>query len=314
MSDFAASAMMRLIQAGLKRQRIAVASPRPERAGIDARLPLADKRSVLAALQSAHGLDCLLRIGEGIDDIDADGDEAMHTALLLADDPIDLLERWQRLERFIHSRHRVAFTPIGDRDVLVRHFSLDSAASPLPAENALVVGLLVLLMERVGAINLRARPTSSRLWTRAEGHWRALSQRESRASLAEWTIQWSGDQRQASSSTALTEQTLITKKLTALIARDPTRSWTLANFGQASLISSRTLQRRLHREGTTFQRLLRQSRVALAAKLLATGDTALAEIGYRSGFADQAHFQREFRTATAMTPGEYRALFLSRTQ
>lgn len=313
MSDFAATAMMRLIQVGLKRQRIAVPSVRPETAGAGPRLPLADKRSALTALQSANGLDSLLRIGEGIEDIDADGDEATHTALLLAQDPIELLERWQRLERFIHSRHRVAFTQIGERDVLVRHLSLDSAAPPLPAEDALVIGLLVLLMERVGAINLRARPTGSRTWTRADRRWRELSQHESSASLAEWTIQWSGDHRQASDSIALIEQPLMSKSLSALIVRDPTRSWTLANACQASLISSRTLQRRLHSEGTTFQRLLRQSRVALAVKLLAAGDTALAEIGYRSGFADQAHFQREFRTATAMTPGEYRALFRSRT-
>lgn len=139
--------------------------------------------------------------------------------MLLAHDPIDLLERWQRLEKFIHSHHRVAFTPIGDREVLVRHFSLDSAAPPFPADNARVVGRLVLLMERVGAINLRARPTGSRLWTRAEARWGALSQRESHASLAESTIQRSGDRRHASGSTALTEQSLITKKLTALIAR-----------------------------------------------------------------------------------------------
>ena len=185
MSDYAASAMMRLIEAGLKRQHIAVVSPRPELGGIGPRLPLADKRSALVALQTAHGLDCLLRIGESIENIDADGEDAMHTALLLAHDPIDLLERWQRLERFIHSRHRIAFTRVGDRDVLVRHFSLDSAAPPLPAEDVLVFGLLVLLMERVGAINLRARPTGSRTWTRTERRWRELSQRESSVSLAE---------------------------------------------------------------------------------------------------------------------------------
>lgn len=311
MSDFAASAMMRLIQAGLKRQGISLSPQRRESVGFNARLPLADKRAALAALHSAYGLDCLLRIGEAIEDIRVDGDEAVHTALLLAREPIDLLERWRRLERFIHSRHRVHFNRIGQRDLLIRHYSLDDDAATLPAEDALVIGLLVLLMERIGAINLRAKPAGSRRWTRTDGRWLVLSKTESRASLAEWTVQWSGEQRQSRYPNALTDETLNAKKFTALIGSDPTQSWTLASAAAVLAVSSRTIQRRLQTEGTSFQRVLREARVAMSAKMLATGDDTLAEIGYRSGFADQAHFQREFRTATAMTPGEYRSAFRS---
>ena len=264
MSDFAASAMMRLVHMGLKRQRISLESSRHEPVGIDARLPLADKRSALVALQSVHGIDCLLRIGEAVEDISMNGEEAVHTALLLANDPIDLLKRWQRLERFIHSHHRIAFTQIGPRELFVRHYSVDRKAAPLPAEDALVIGLLVLLLERVGAINLRARRVGSRTWLRADGRWRALSRSASAKSLAEWTIQWSGEQQQTRDAITLTDETLIGKKLFLSIMRDPTKTWTLASAAAASLTSSRTIQRRLQNEGTSFQRILRESRVTLA--------------------------------------------------
>jgi AraC-like DNA-binding protein len=33
---------------------------------------------------------------------------------------------------------------------------------------------------------------------------------------------------------------------------------------------------------------------------------SIADIGYWCGYADQAHFQRDFRRAVNMTPGRYR--------
>jgi AraC-like DNA-binding protein len=308
MSDFAASAMMRLIQAGLKRQRIALAHPRVATPGIEARLPLADKRTALVALYSTYGLDCLLRIGEAIDDVN---DEPALTAMLLARDPIDLLTRWQRLERFIHSRHRIAFTPLSERQLQLRHYSIN-AIPPLAAEDALVLGLLVVLIEKIGAVDLRARPFGSREWTRSRGRWQALPGMLPHESLAEWEIEWS-DVRSPRNTASPSESTLIAKQLATQITSDPTRSWTLANAAIATSVSRRTIQRRLQSDHTTFQRILRESRISLAAKLLTTSDASLAEIGYRTGFADQAHLQREFRIATAMTPTEYRDAFSEKT-
>ncbi len=308
MSDFAASAMMRLIQAGLTRQRIDAARSHFDVPGIEARLPLADKRAALAALHSAYGLDCLLHIGEAIDDVN---DEPALTAMLLAQDPVDLLTRWQRLERFIHSRHRIAFTIIGERQLQVRHYSINAVPPPLPAEDVLVIGLLVLLIERIGAADVRARPISSRDWTRSFGRWRKLPKTQALDGLAEWEVRWS-ELRTQRRPFPLCESTSIAKQIASLIVDDPTQSWSLANTAIAASMSRRTLQRRLQLESTTFQRIARESRITLAAKLLTTGVATLAEIGYRAGFADQAHFQREFRVATAMTPTEYRDAFIAR--
>jgi AraC-like DNA-binding protein len=37
-----------------------------------------------------------------------------------------------------------------------------------------------------------------------------------------------------------------------------------------------------------------------------------AQVGYVCGFADQAHFTRQFKRHTAMTPGLYRSEFAPR--
>jgi AraC-like DNA-binding protein len=309
MSDFAATAMMRMIQAGLKRQSISLAQPRIEARRIDAHLPLDHKRAALVALHSAYGIDSLLRIGEAVDDV---VDEPALTALLLAQDPMDLLTRWQRLERFIHSRHRIALTIRGECSVLVRHHSIRTGAPPLPAEDALVFGLLVRLIERIGANALRARPEGSHAWARTDERWRPLPKTQSLADLAVWEFIWSGGSHCAPSPTTLNDAESIAAQLTRLMTSDPNRIWTVSSAANTLLTSSRTLQRRLHAEGASFQRLLRESRIAVAAKLLVTNQSSLAEVGYRSGFADQSHFQREFRTATAMTPAQYRESFLAK--
>jgi len=45
------------------------------------------------------------------------------------------------------------------------------------------------------------------------------------------------------------------------------------------------------------------------AQLLTGSPASPAEIGYACGFADQAHFTREFKRRTALTPALYRAEF-----
>ena len=53
------------------------------------------------------------------------------------------------------------------------------------------------------------------------------------------------------------------------------------------------------------QWLLRR-RIDRARQLLASGDSPLAEVAVRCGFAGQSHFTSTFRRATGITPGRYR--------
>jgi AraC-like DNA-binding protein len=76
---------------------------------------------------------------------------------------------------------------------------------------------------------------------------------------------------------------------------------------QALHLSQRTLQRRLQDEGTSFQRLLDDTRRELAEQYLAQPKLSLLEVAYLLGFADPSNFFRAFRRWFAVTPSEYRA-------
>jgi AraC-like DNA-binding protein len=83
----------------------------------------------------------------------------------------------------------------------------------------------------------------------------------------------------------------------ALVAGDATIVSTARRLG----VSSRTLQRRLADEGTTFERLVDAARRRLAGALLAKG-VAIAETGALLGYADKAAFYRAFRRWHRTTP------------
>lgn len=71
-------------------------------------------------------------------------------------------------------------------------------------------------------------------------------------------------------------------------------------------MSPRTLQRRLHEVGETFQSVLDSVRKGLALHYIAQPHVDLAELAYLLGFADQTGFQRAFKKWTGTTPGKYR--------
>ncbi len=74
-------------------------------------------------------------------------------------------------------------------------------------------------------------------------------------------------------------------------------------------VGRRRLERGFRREvGVTPKHYARLLRVDCARGLLKRREPVeLAEVGYRSGFYDQAHFSREFTALVGLTPGQYRA-------
>ncbi len=75
-------------------------------------------------------------------------------------------------------------------------------------------------------------------------------------------------------------------------------------------VSERTLQRLLHKRiGLGPKWLIRRRRLQEAADRLRDSDADLAGIAADLGYADQAHFTRDFRLATGLTPGEFAARF-----
>jgi AraC-like DNA-binding protein len=75
-------------------------------------------------------------------------------------------------------------------------------------------------------------------------------------------------------------------------------------------VSERTLQRLLHKRIELGPKwLIRRRRLQEAADRLRDADAELAGIAAELGYADQAHFTRDFRKATGLTPGEFAARF-----
>ena len=73
-------------------------------------------------------------------------------------------------------------------------------------------------------------------------------------------------------------------------------------------LSKRTLQRRLHRENTTFQEILNSTREDLARHYLARTSLSGAEISYLLGFEDPNSFFRAFHTWTGQTTEQVRVM------
>lgn len=71
-------------------------------------------------------------------------------------------------------------------------------------------------------------------------------------------------------------------------------------------VSTRTLNRRLAKEGTCFRELGLQSRHHRACRLLAKSDLSITRIALQLGFVDGANFTRAFRRAEGKSPAGYR--------
>lgn len=80
----------------------------------------------------------------------------------------------------------------------------------------------------------------------------------------------------------------------------------LAALAEAHHLSTRSLQRRLAEQGTSFQGLLDQTRRHLAERHLMDGQLDLAEIALLLGYSEQSAFTRAFRAWTGLAPAQWR--------
>ncbi len=71
-------------------------------------------------------------------------------------------------------------------------------------------------------------------------------------------------------------------------------------------VSERTLQRRLHEEGTSLHELMEGVRSELSLSLLRDSDLSVAEVAQRLGYASLAAFSRAFRRWKGVSPAAHR--------
>ncbi len=71
--------------------------------------------------------------------------------------------------------------------------------------------------------------------------------------------------------------------------------------------SSRSLQRELQREGTSFRREMPAARVEHSKERMLSSSLPITRIGLEVGFESSQHFSRVFREHTGLAPSEWRA-------
>ena len=106
----------------------------------------------------------------------------------------------------------------------------------------------------------------------------------------------------------LDAQTSMSEQINAaLLELLPSGRSQIGDVAQALGASTRTLQRRLRGEGTTFQKVLDQTRAQLARHYLTRTQLTTAEVAFLVGFDDPNSFYPAFRSWTGMTPQAARA-------
>jgi AraC-like DNA-binding protein len=83
------------------------------------------------------------------------------------------------------------------------------------------------------------------------------------------------------------------------------------NIGQCSDLvgmSTRSLQRRLADNGTSFHQLLDQTRFDVAKQLLQDESINVTEISFELGYANPANFTRAFQRWAGLSPRQHRSL------
>lgn len=93
---------------------------------------------------------------------------------------------------------------------------------------------------------------------------------------------------------------------TAIVRRLPAGEPRRTEIASALELSERTLQRRLEAEGTSFQRLLDDTRRELAQQYLGQGDLSVADVAYLLGFGNQSSFFRASKRWFGTSPRHYR--------
>ncbi len=252
-----------------------------------------DKTSLLANFVAKHGPTSVLHIGQHLDLAE---ESPVLSVLTMSPDPTVLADKWMRLERYHHSSHRTVINPARRHMWICTRRSTAAPASM--AENLLIAGVLFGLLERLGAEDCRLSFEGQTVSADA------FENLELRGACVEFALLWSADQ--ASDHTYEPAAGNIADTLADLLARDIGRSWRLKDAAKELAFSERSLQRHLGRSGRNFSSVLRRARMREATQLLTETNTSLAEIGYCCGYADQAHFQRDFQRVANMTPRTFR--------
>ncbi len=281
--------------------------PAPEGAvdrGIQARL--------LSELLQRGGPEAVLAAGRRLDVV---ATEPLMLTLLNSDSPGLLLQKIDRLNRFMHSHHRHVVHHLHAHGVDLEHRSM-AGTPPSSAESLFVCGLYLEMLARIGCRELSCAFPDASTGTR-DVYRNGTPAGVPVDRTGRWCIEWAAfdptrplpglDEVLLRELPVDLTDLSTARRVEAIVRSDLARSWKLATVAAELAVSPRTLQRRLLAEGRPFTEIVRNARIAAAKELICDPDRTLTDIGYVTGFADSAHFTRTFKAATGSTPSNWRA-------
>ncbi|MCY1522904.1 HTH-type transcriptional activator RhaR [compost metagenome] len=86
----------------------------------------------------------------------------------------------------------------------------------------------------------------------------------------------------------------------------PSGQVTIEQVAEQMKISPRSLQRYLHAEGTSFQKLLDQTRQSMATRYMRDSSVSLTQLSELLGYADLSAFSRAFSRWNGMSPQKWK--------
>jgi AraC-like DNA-binding protein len=298
-NDFASAAMIRLMTRGMEQLGLATPVANPP-GGSTVELDL--KRTLIADILRERAPGALIQLGQAVHDMRVDPVLAM---LVRVGSPRQVISRFQRLEKYVHSRHRMVVEDSAGNSMRMRHVSLVEGAPPLPAEDLVVLGALIGFLQAAGCTGVRAHFDHGCLAFPDTG---AVAAAFETGHTDRWTIEWksftpaAGPVREPEFGHESSPP--IVRKIAQYCASDA--DMTLPAVAAGLGMSARTLQRRLREAGSDFTAIAGDVRNRLAAWWLMETDHSIAEIGFLCGYSDQAHFTRDFKRRNGPTPNAYR--------
>lgn len=313
MAEFASAAMCKVLRQGMLdlgldpmlAQTQASAHP-------SALVDLDTKRNLVRAAVAQGGLGCLVLLGRGLNRYLRD---PTHSALTGARSVAELWTRWQRLDRYIHSAHRIRVVELDGHQASIQHIAVAGQPRPLSAEDLVVLGVLAALLESIGVQQVRVKIDEIEAYPQPDVA--AIEGLAANYQTARWQFSWGGLMPRARITVSdlppdLTKAELwpeIAQSASGLLVQDLMSPPRLVDLAQALNVSPRSLQRALAQAGLSYSGLLAECRRRAAAWRLIETPISLAEIGFLCGYSDQAHFSRDFRDTVGLPPAKYREAF-----
>jgi len=278
-------------------------------------VPVSTQRLVLEAVAGAGGSRAVVGLAEALRHLEG---MPLLYVLLNSSSVRDLVDKEQRLNRYLHSNHRVRIHELTAHTLELEHHAR-WGRQPVAVESHFVLGVHLVLLDEIGCRNLTVTlPESAEPTRRIAGRGRVTGT-PPEGGHRRWRFRWTGFEPTrrvlpgldevllaADGPTDLAAERSAAVEIELVVRSDLAHRWTLAEAARLCRRSPRSLQRALAAEKTSFTEVLDRTRVAEAARRLAETDRSMTEIGFACGFSDAAHFSRRFKNAMGEAPSAWR--------